>query len=501
MEFTFNFNILDKKTNTCAIISVFKNKELSNIGNKLNIISNNYILCEINNSGLNGKINQSLLLHNVPNIKYKRLLIIGCGNKKKFNINKYINSINKIINIIKNTNIKKIHFFLTELNIYKLNIYWKIRKAIELIEDKLYVFNKFKNKKKTFNIKKIIFYINKEKNINLAIIAIKQGIAISNSIKIVKDISNLPPNICNSSYLSMRSYRLQDIFPDKIKVFNINEKDMKKLEMNAYLSVGRESENESLMSIIKYSNHKNINKKPIVFIGKGVTFDSGGISLKNHYKMDEMKYDMCAASVVYGLMVAIAKLELPLNVIGILACCENMLGGNSYRPGDIIKTMSGINVEIINTDAEGRLIICDVLTYVKRFNPEIVIDIATLTGACIIALGNKINGLMSNSNTLSKELLNSAKISGDCTWLLPIKEEYKKKFNSKFADIVNINNNNSGGAIFAACFLSYFAKNYKWAHLDIAGTSHYNNIGATGRPLYLLIQFLLKKSKIDIPLY
>ncbi|UDG80294.1 leucyl aminopeptidase [Candidatus Annandia pinicola] len=501
MQFTLNHDILDKETSTCALISIFENKKLSFIGNKLNITSNNYILSAINYNEIYGKINEFLLLYNVPNIKYKYLLIIGCGKKKYFNVNNYLNIVNNSIEIIKNTNIKKINFFFTELNVYNLNIYWKIRKAIEIIEDKLYIFNKLKNNKNFFNINKIIFYIDKKYDINLVNIAIKQAMAISSGIKIVKDIGNLPSNICNSAYLSMRSYRLQDIFPKKIKVFDINEKDMKKLGMNAYLAVGRESENESLMSIIKYNNHKNYDEKPIIFIGKGLTFDSGGISIKGSNKMDKMKYDMCGASVVYGLMIIIAKLNLPLNVIGVLACCENMTGGNSYRPGDIIESMSGINVEIINTDAEGRIVLCDVFTYIKRFNPEIVIDIATLTGACVVALGDEINGLMSNNSILIKELLNAAKISGDHTWLLPIKNEYKKRLNSNFADIVNVANDNSGGAIYAACFLSYFTKKYIWAHLDIAGTSYsYKSMGATGRPLYLLIQFLLKKSKMNISL-
>jgi leucyl aminopeptidase len=232
-----------------------------------------------------------------------------------------------------------------------------------------------------------------------------------------------------------------------------------------------------------------------VLVGKGLTFDSGGISIKPAEGMDEMKYDMCGAAAVYGVMRMVAELQLPINVIGVLAGCENMPGGRAYRPGDVLTTMSGQTVEVLNTDAEGRLVLCDVLTYVERFEPEAVIDVATLTGACVIALGHHITGLMSNHNPLAHELIGASEQSGDRAWRLPLGDEFQEQLESNFADMANIGGR-PGGAITAACFLSRFTRKYNWAHLDIAGTAWRSGKakGATGRPVAMLSQFLLNRA-------
>ncbi|EPE3083836.1 leucyl aminopeptidase, partial [Morganella morganii] len=278
----------------------------------------------------------------------------------------------------------------------------------------------------------------------------------------------------------------------------IGEEQMKELGMLAYLAVGQGSRNESLMSVIEYKGNPDPEARPIVLVGKGLTFDSGGISIKPADSMDEMKYDMCGAATVYGVMRVVAELGLPLNVIGILAGCENMPGGNAYRPGDILTTMSGQTVEVLNTDAEGRLVLCDTLTYAERFDPETVIDIATLTGACMVALGNHFSGLMANHNPLAHELLNASEQAGDRAWRLPLAEEFYEQIESNFADLANTGGR-LGGAITAGCFLSRFATRYNWAHLDIAGTAWRSgkNKGATGRPVALLSQFLLNRAGIS----
>ncbi|EIR14267.1 cytosol aminopeptidase family, catalytic domain protein [Yersinia pestis PY-08] len=252
------------------------------------------------------------------------------------------------------------------------------------------------------------------------------------------------------------------------------------------------------MSVIEYKGNPNKDAKPIVLVGKGLTFDSGGISIKPAEGMDEMKYDMCGAATVYGVMRVVAELQLPLNVVGVLAGCENMPGGRAYRPGDILTTMSGQTVEVLNTDAEGRLVLCDALTYVERFEPELVIDIATLTGACVVALGNHLTGLMSNHNPLAHELIGASEQAGDRAWRLPLGEEYYEQLDSNFADMANIGGR-AGGAITAGCFLSRFTRKYSWAHLDIAGTAWRSgkNKGATGRPVALLSQFLLNRAGLN----
>lgn len=250
-----------------------------------------------------------------------------------------------------------------------------------------------------------------------------------------------------------------------------------------------------MMSIMEYKGHPDPTAKPIVLIGKGLTFDSGGISIKPSEGMDEMKYDMCGAASVFGAMKALAKLNLPLNVVGVLAGCENMPSSNSYRPGDILTTMSGQTVEVLNTDAEGRLVLCDALTYVERYEPECVVDVATLTGACVVALGHHISGLISNHNPLAHELINASEQSGDRAWRLPMAEEYNEQLSSPFADMGNIGGK-AAGTITAGCFLSRFAKKYHWAHIDSAGTAWVSgaNKGSTGRPVSLLVQFLLNRS-------
>uniref|UniRef100_A0A1A9Z140 Cytosol aminopeptidase domain-containing protein n=1 Tax=Glossina pallidipes TaxID=7398 RepID=A0A1A9Z140_GLOPL len=267
---------------------------------------------------------------------------------------------------------------------------------------------------------------------------------------------------------------------------------MQKIGMHAYLSVSQGSKKAPYISIIKYNGSDKTDEKPIVLIGKGLTFDSGGISLKPSHNMDEMKYDMCGAAAVLGIMHTVLKLNLNLNIIGVLACCENMLDASSCRPGDIVETLSGKTVEILNTDAEGRLVLCDVISYVKKFNPKLVIDIATLTGACVVALGHHYTGLMSNCNKLAQKILDAAQITHDLVWRLPLHKKFTYQLKSKFADISNVNGND-GGAITAGCFLQEFAKEYSWAHLDIAGTAWTSgkNKEASGRPVILLTQFLI----------
>ncbi|MFT8229904.1 MAG: leucyl aminopeptidase [Enterobacterales bacterium] len=499
MKFTLKNYKQTIENNSCAVIGIFKNEHLSKTASQLNKNSNEYISNLLKQGEFNGYIGNSLILYNIPNIPYKKILIVGCGNENELDSLKYKQIVYLSIKKLINTGSTNIDFYLIELNVLKINTYWKIRKSIESIHESLYSFDQLKTKKNNIQLKlkKISFIISEVCEIDQAKIAIKHGVAISNGINAAKNLGNLPPNICNSSYLLCQSSILTKRYNTKTKLTVLNEKQMQNIGMNAYVSVGKGSNNPSLMCVIHYEGCSS-NVKPIILVGKGLTFDTGGISIKPSMNMDKMKYDMCGAAAVYGTLLTAMELNLSLNIIGIIASCENMIDSYSIRPGDIIKTMSGKTVEIINTDAEGRLVLCDVLTYVEKFNPEVVIDIATLTGACAISLGKYFTGLMSNHNPLINELLSCSNKSGDHVWHLPLTHELNQELNSNFADMSNIGSN-LGGAIIAGYFLSKFTNKYNWAHLDIAGTAWHKdkNKGATGRPVGLLSQFLLNREKLN----
>ncbi|CAL4043298.1 Cytosol aminopeptidase [Buchnera aphidicola (Anoecia corni)] len=481
------------------IIGVFQSNKLSYFAKKIDVKSNGYISSLIRSEPQLSKPGNGVFLYKIPNINFKKVILVGCGDKDTITYETYIKIIHKSINILKTIVTPTIFFSLLDLNVKSYNLYWKIRIFIDIIYDSFYIFNKYKKSNKYFNLKKIYFtYISKkEKEIGKK--AIKHSIAISIGKSYAKNLANCPPNICNPAYLVTCAKQLKHKYKNTINVSVLNATKIKNLGMNAYLSVGKGSKNKPYISIIKYKSINDVlNKKPIIFLGKGVTFDSGGISIKSSYAMDEMKYDMCGAAAVYGILLSVAQLNLPINIIGILAGSENMPDGNSFRPGDIIKTMSGKTVEIINTDAEGRLLLCDTLTYLEKYDPEIVIDVATLTGACITALGKNVSGFMTKDKLLSQELITASNQTNDKIWRLPMFDEYYEELKSNIADLRNVGSG-TAGAITAACFLSHFSKKYRWAHLDIAGTAWTSGKekSATGRPINLLIQFLLNRCKLS----
>lgn len=500
MEFSVKSGSPEKQRSACIVVGVFEPRRLSPIAEQLDKISDGYISSLLRRGELEGKVGQALLLHHVPNILSERVLLIGCGKERELDERQYKQVIQKTIDALNETGSMESVCFLTELHVKGRNTYWKMRQAVETTKESLYIFDQLKSNKVELRrpLRKVVFSVSTRRDLTCGERAIQHGLAIAAGIKAAKDLGNMPPNICNAGYLASQARQLADAYSQNISTRVIGKQQMKELGMNAYLAVGQGSQNESLMSVIEYKGNPNPDARPIVLVGKGLTFDSGGISIKPAEGMDEMKYDMCGAAAVYGAMRAVAELNLPLNVIGILAGCENMPGGHAYRPGDILTTMSGQTVEVLNTDAEGRLVLCDALTYVERFEPEAVIDIATLTGACVVALGNHMSGLLSNHNPLAHELLNASEQAGDRAWRLPISDEYQEQLDSNFADMANIGGR-AGGAITAACFLSRFTRKYNWAHLDIAGTAWRSGKakGATGRPVALLTQFLLNKAGFD----
>ncbi|AEW44848.1 aminopeptidase A/I [Serratia symbiotica str. 'Cinara cedri'] len=499
MDFSIKIGSPEEQCNACIVVGVFEPRRLSIIAEQLDKISDGYISALLRRGALEGKVGQALLLHHVPNILSERILLIGCGKECELGERQYKQVIQKTINTLNDTGSIEAVCFLTELHVKNRNTYWNVRQAVETAKETIYIFDQLKSNKAGIShpLRKIVFNAQTSSALISGERAIQHGLAVAAGIKVAKDLSNMPPNICNASYLALHARQLADTFSARITTSIIDEQQMKELGMNAYLAVGAGSQNESLMSVIEYKGHPDLDTKPLVFVGKGLTFDSGGISIKPAERMEEMKYDMCGAATVYGLMYVVAKLNLPLNIVGVLAGCENMPSANSYRPGDILKTMSGQTVEVLNTDAEGRLVLCDTLTYIERFHPELVIDIATLTGACVIALGHHVTGLMSNNNQLADDLLTAAAQAGDRAWRLPMLDEYYEQLESNFADIANVGGR-PGGAITAACFLSRFTCK-PWAHLDIAGTAWCSSKikGATGRPVALLSQFLLNRAGID----
>ena len=499
MEFSVKSGSPEKQRSACIVVGVYEPRRLSPIAEQLDQISEGYISNLLRRGDLEGKPGQVLLLHHVPNVLSERVLLVGCGKERELNERQYRQIIKKTIDTLNETGSMESVCFLTEMHVKGRDTYWKVRQAVEATLASLYNFDALKSKKDEARrpLRKLVFNVPTRRELPLGESAIEHSLAISNGAKLCRDVANMPPNICNPMYLAEQGKELESY--DKVSVDIVDEKQMAELGMNSYLAVGRGSENESAMTVINYKGGKE-DEAPIVLIGKGLTFDSGGISIKPAAQMDEMKYDMGGAAGVLGAMRSLAELDLPINVIGVLAGCENMPGGRAYRPGDVLTTMSGKTVEVLNTDAEGRLVLCDALTYVERFDPELVIDVATLTGACVVALGKHASGLLSNHNPLAHELLNASEQSGDRAWRLPLWDEYQDQLESPFADFSNLGGRDAG-TITAACFLSRFTKKYNWAHLDVAGTAWISggaNKGATGRPVPMLTQFLMNRAGISV---
>jgi leucyl aminopeptidase len=496
MEFLVKSGSPEKQRSACIVVGVFEPRRLSPAAEVLDEISEGYLSSLLRRGDIEGKVGQVLFLHHVPNVLSERVLLVGCGKERELTEKQYKQIIEKTITTLNDTGALEAVCFLSELHIKGRDSYWAVRQAVETTQDSLYSFDQFKTNKDNTRrpLRKLTFNVPSRKELARAELALQHGIAVAAGMKFCKDLANMPPNVCTPLYLSQQAQELDQRF-DKITTDVVDTEQMKALGMNSYLAVAQGSANPAYMSVINYQGGPS-DQKPIVLVGKGLTFDSGGISLKPGAGMDEMKYDMGGAASVFGTMQAIAQLDLGINVIGVIAGAENMPSSKAYRPGDILTTMSGQTVEVLNTDAEGRLVLCDALTYVERFKPECVIDIATLTGACIIALGHNISALMSPHKGMVHEILGASNQTGDKAWQLPMDDEFQKQLESPFADMANIGGR-PAGSITAACFLSRFTKAYTWAHLDIAGTAWRSgtNKGATGRPVPLLTQFVINRSE------
>jgi len=497
VDFGIKVGTPEKQRGACAVIGIFESRKMTESAKVLDKITQGYIKSILTSGDMDGKVNTSLLLHNVPGIHFKRILLIGLGKEQEFKEKTFLGAINSIFSTLQKTAVTDVMLFLSDFPIKERANEWKICQTVIAAISSVYQFNQLKSKPENNpgKLRKILLCIDNRSELIACEQAMQQGLAIAHGMNLTKDLGNLAPNICTPTYLATQAKNLAKTH--KLKASILEEKDMEKLGMGSFLAVARGSEQPAKLIVLEYHG---LNKKedPIVLVGKGVTFDTGGISLKPAAEMDEMKFDMSGAGSVLGTMLAVAEMKLPVNLVGIIPATENMPSGKATKPGDVVTSMSGQTIEILNTDAEGRLILCDALTYAERYNPKIVIDIATLTGACVIALGNFTTGLMSNDDKLAQELLAAGELTADRAWQLPLWDDYQDLLKSNFADIANIGGR-TAGTITAACFLSRFTKKYRWAHLDIAGTAWKSgkDKGSSGRPVPLLTQFLITQSKIS----
>ncbi|MFI4923481.1 MAG: leucyl aminopeptidase, partial [Burkholderiales bacterium] len=418
MEFSIKIGSLEKQRSACVVTGVFAPCKLSPSASLIDRVSGGYLSGITHRGDMQGKLGSTLLLHNVPKIASERVLLVGLGREQEFNEQQYLDAVRAAVKALNETSVPEAVLGLTELPVKKRDIAWKVLQTVLVAMDSTYRFDRLKSKRDEEKkpLGKLTLLVERSQS-NRGEAALKQALAIADGVKLTKDLGNLPPNICTPGYLAEQASQIAKKHNLKAEV--LEQKDMEKLGMGSLLSVARGSNQPPKLIVLQYSGAAK-KQKPVVLVGKGVTFDTGGISIKPAAEMDEMKFDMCGAASVLGSIKAAAQMRLPLNVVGIIPTTENMPSGNASRPGDIVTSMSGQTIEILNTDAEGRLILCDALTYAERFHPAVVIDIATLTGSCVIALGHVASGLFSSDGALVRELLNAGEYAHDRAWQMPL---------------------------------------------------------------------------------
>ncbi|MCL4780730.1 MAG: leucyl aminopeptidase [Gammaproteobacteria bacterium] len=492
MKFTVNTPGATRQRTACAIVGIYADGTLSDTAKALDKASGGLISDVTRNRDIRGEAGETLLLTHTGKLPCKRILLVGLGKPGKLEQRGYRQAMRAACTALgKAGHIDAINYLGLE-TVGDTDAYRKARIAVETWHEASYRFTTMKSaptpqpgRLKSMGL--ACTTADRKKSLE----GVKHATAIAGGVALARDLGNLPPNICTPDYLVKRAQAIARK-SKKMRLNALRAADLRKLGMGALLAVTQGSELPPRFIVLQYRGGTP-KSQPVVLVGKGITFDSGGISIKPGPAMDEMKYDMCGAASVLGVLQAAAELNLRVNLVGIVPACENMPSGTATRPGDIVRSLSGQTVEILNTDAEGRLILCDALTYAQRFKPSVIIDIATLTGACLIALGRVRSGLLSNSDELATALLEAGQNAGDRAWRLPLDEEYGELLKSPFADVANIGGRDAG-TITAAAFLSRFVGKTSWAHLDIAGTAWVqgNNKGGTGRPVPLLMEYLLQ---------
>jgi leucyl aminopeptidase len=477
----------------CIAVAVYENKKLSAAAKALDakgVISN-----ALKSGDITGKAGSTLMLRDVAGVAAARILLVGLGNADSVSEKSFSSAVGATLKVFGAIGAQDGIIALPMDEVKGRDLNWAIRATVIAAHEGVFRTDGQKSKKdpEPTGVKKIALAVASNAGTKTAL---AQAVAIANGMDLTKELGNLSANVCTPTYLANTAKKIAKDYKMDVEV--LDRKQLQALKMGSFLSVTNGSEEPPKFIVLKHMGGK-AKDAPVVLVGKGITFDTGGISLKPGPAMDEMKYDMCGAASVLGTFRAIGEMGLKANVIGIVAACENMPSGRATKPGDIVTSMNGLTIEILNTDAEGRLILCDALTYAERFKPACVVDIATLTGACIIALGHHNSGLFTRDdaahNKLADELLAAGKASSDTAWRLPIEDAYQEQLKSNFADLANIGTP-GGASVTAACFLENFTRKYTWAHLDIAGTAWKSGgaKGATGRPVPLLSTFLINRA-------
>lgn len=489
MIFSAKTTRIEQIKSDCLVVGIYTDGQLSDNAQRLEQSSQLSIQSLYKNKEITGKSGETLALHQ-PSNTVKKVILVGFGDKKTIDPTSYRSSIQACANALSQQQAQKIAICFDDIVVEGWSEQDKAKYCAEKISHAYYQFTSCKSTKATKKTITIHYHGSQTSQIKTGLLI---GAATGNGMNVARELGNLPGNICTPRYLASEARKLAKKHTS-VTAKILSEKQMADLGMGSLLSVSAGSAEPAQLVIMEYKGAPK-SQKPHVLVGKGVTFDTGGISIKGSGTMDEMKFDMCGAASVFGTMNTIADIAPKINVVGIVAAAENMPSGTATKPGDIVTSMSGKTIEILNTDAEGRLVLCDALSYAERYKPQSVIDIATLTGACVVALGSHASGLFSNNEQLAEELVTAGNNTGDRTWPMPLWDDYKKSLSSNFADLANIGGREAG-SITAACFLSYFAESYPWAHLDIAGIAWLSgkNKGATGRPVPMLADYLLSKA-------
>ena len=491
MNYQLKSGAADKQRTACLVLGIFDKRQLSEPAAQVDAASGGALSAILTSGDLDGKIGQTLLLQSLPGVAAPRILLVGCGKASSFNDNQYRRAVRAAATALGRTAAKDAWLGLSLLDVSDRDAAWKIKQAVLACEDVVYRFEELKDKKApAAKLKKWLLAVTASSKALQS--ALASAVATAEGVALTKTLGNRPGNLCTPSDLAKLAKQLAKQH-ESLSTRVLDEAEMKKLGMGALLSVSRGSRQPAKLIAMTHAGGKK-GDKPVVLVGKGLTFDAGGISLKPAQKMEEMKFDMCGGATVFGVMQAVAALQLPLNVVGVVPSSENLPDGDANKPGDVVKSMAGISIEIINTDAEGRLILCDALTWAQQeFDPEVLIDMATLTGACVVALDKHASGLFSNHQPLAAALAEAGELAGDRAWQLPLWEDYQAQLKSPVADVANVGGA-GGGSITAACFLHRFTRKARWAHLDIAGTAWGDNKLGTGRPVPLLMEYLLKRA-------
>jgi leucyl aminopeptidase len=487
MQFSIKALSPESAKTGCVVLGIHSGKELTPAAKRVDQAARGALRKALGD--LSGKTGSTLLLRGVPGVAAERVLLVGLGERKEFAESAYRDALRGAANALRELGAKDAALFLVDTKVGTRPVSWNLRQAVLGMREAFYRFEQLKTQKKPAEpvLAHVVLPLSASAQLTDTL---AEASATADGAALARTLGNLPANICTPTYLADEAKKLARQY--KLGVEVLERRDMEKLGMGAFLSVARASHQPPKLIVLRYSGGAK-GKKPLALVGKGITFDTGGISLKPAGEMDEMKFDMSGAASVLGAMRALAGMDAAVNVIGIIPTCENMPGGSASRPGDVVTTFSGQTVEILNTDAEGRLILCDALTYAARFQPEAVVDIATLTGACVIALGHVATGLFANDQKLADEIREAADEAWDRVWQMPLWEDYQEQLRSNFADFANIGGR-PAGSITAASFLARFTRETRWAHLDIAGTAWKSGRekGSTGRPVPLLVRFALR---------